>query len=93
LGIIYIVPRNFTEFHKLCRGIWQNLPRKNGGPAYDVRVSQASNCPMSTYDTSFMNKKLIGWRRYKSLIKGYKDSVLAEDLRKHRVSTSDVRNS
>jgi len=23
-----------AEFHKLHRGIWQNLQRKNGGPAY-----------------------------------------------------------
>jgi len=25
---------NTAEFHKLCRGIWQNLLQKNGGPAY-----------------------------------------------------------
>jgi len=33
LGII--VQRNFAEFHKLRRGIWQNLPQKNGSPAYE----------------------------------------------------------
>ena len=26
------VPRNFAGLHKLCRGISQNLQRKNGGP-------------------------------------------------------------
>jgi len=24
-----------AEFHKLCCSIWQNLPRKNGGPEYN----------------------------------------------------------
>ena len=27
------MPRNFAEFHELCCGILQNLPRENGGPA------------------------------------------------------------
>ena len=32
------MPRHFAEFHKLRRrGIWQNLPRKNGGSG-DVSV-------------------------------------------------------
>jgi len=25
---------NAAEFHKLCHGVWQNLPQKNGSPVY-----------------------------------------------------------
>ena len=30
---------NIVEFHKLRRGIWQNLPQKNDGPASNIKYS------------------------------------------------------
>ena len=27
-----------AEFHKLRRGIWQNLPRRNGGPGHILQL-------------------------------------------------------
>ena len=35
---------NAAEFHKLRRGIWQNLPRKNGGPVYKWRLLKNGAC-------------------------------------------------